>query len=165
MGTSDITYAGSGPASGRTSPTPISTPPPWPRCPRRQERQRCWKLVSGRFNRAEVVRDDEASAPLWPGSPASRKRIRRSVNAAFLRTRSDFLLQLTTSVIPSSAYIRMTILTTLRPFFFRVHYRAPRGTEPRVALRVRVHDPWVVIGIWELAMPLSPPWCLQPSLV
>jgi len=123
MGTSDITVptqppcGGSGPASGRTSPTPISTLPPWPRRPRRQERQRCWKLVSGQFNRAEVVRDDEASAPLWPGSPASRKRIRRSVNAVFLRIRSDFFLQLTTSVIPSSAYIRMTILTTLPPFF------------------------------------------------
>jgi len=28
-----------------------------------------------------------------------------------------------------------------------------------------LHDLCVVIGIWELAMPLSPPWCLQPSLV
>jgi hypothetical protein len=59
-----------------------------------------------------------ASAPLWPASPASRKRIRRSVNAVCLRIRSDFFLQLTTSVIPSSTYIRMTILTTLPPFFF-----------------------------------------------
>src|SRR6266851_2399922 len=36
----------------------------------------------------------------------------------------------------------------------------PRGAEPHVALRVRVHDPCVVIGICELTMPLSPPWHL-----
>jgi hypothetical protein len=34
-------------------------------------------------------------------------------------------------------------------FFFRVHYRAPRGTEPHVALLVCVHDKCVIKHEYE----------------